>query len=300
MNNKVKNIVSLFLDFIVFLLSVIGFLLMFFLGKDSGLSSHGFSSLRYFTVLSNLFMGLISFLMFISMLIAMKKRREMSEKWLVLSHVATVSVTITFLVVAFFLAIKAQLDGRGYFSMFRGSNLIFHFILPVLAILNFTIFEKGKKMPFYSLFFAYIPIVLYGIFYVCNFYFHWVISNEGNYDWYGFLSNGNAIQLMLVLFAFILITFLISFGLAFFNGLSFRKDKVEVCSPPKEKEEEVILSDDVVGFTRVASEKARTINEVVESTEDYDKVQETVSTETGTIHVITKKVMKAKKKEQTK
>lgn len=300
MNNKVKNIISLSLNFIVFLLSVIGFLMMFFLGKDSGLSSHGFSSLRYFTVLSNLFMGLISFLVFISMLIAVKKKKEMSEKWLVLSHAATVSVTITFLVVVFFLAIRAQLDGRGYFSMFRGSNLIFHFILPVLAILNFTIFEKGKKMPFYSLFFAYIPIVLYGVFYVCNFYFHWVLSNDGNYDWYGFLSNGNALQLILVLLAFILITFLISFGLAFLNGLSFKKKKVEACSLPKEKEEEVILSDDVVGFTRVASEKARTINEVVESTEDYDKVQETVSTETGTIHVITKKVMKAKKKEQRK
>ncbi len=204
MNKKTYTTLNLISDFLIFALMITGFFIMFFTTKNNVLASKGFSSLKYFTVQSNIFMGLMAL---ISAIFILMKRESVLV--IVLKYIATVAVTLTFMTVMVYLG-----PAYGYGMMFNGANLIFHLLLPVLSILHFLFLEpKLKEFKFRNTLYALIPLLIYGTFYLINVGYH---GGEGNldYDWYLFAAKGMGLGIV-VMFLMIGLTYLFSLALYF-------------------------------------------------------------------------------------
>ena len=120
---------------------------------------------------------------------------------------ATVSVGLTFFTVFGYLGPIAE---GGIFSLLKNSNLFLHLIIPVLSMVNFSIFEKTNKLKFKYSFLGVIPTMVYSIFYLTNVLAH--IENgkvSPIYDWYWFVQGGVWTAVIVVPVIFIL-TYLIS------------------------------------------------------------------------------------------
>ena len=175
------------------------------------LTATKFGALKFFTVDSNILVGVAALLMAISQYRVMKGTKEKVAQWLyTLKLVATVGVVITMLVTVFYLGFVVS---TGYFSLFQGSNFFFHLLVPVLSVIGFVFFEKTDCIAFKCNFFSFIPLVLYGIYYAVSVLTH--MENgvvQPGYDWYQFFKLGTTS--MLIVYPFFLgFSFLISFSL---------------------------------------------------------------------------------------
>ena len=147
-------------------------------GDGEGLASSGVSNLKYFTVLSNEFCGIIAALWLVCDLLGKKLP-------VVLKLTAASAVALTFLIVAAFLA-PMYPD----LNLYENANLWFHLILPLTAVIEFVILRTDKKIPFKFTVVSALPAVLYGIGYLVNI----LVNGKGEWpdtnDWYGFLNWG--------------------------------------------------------------------------------------------------------------
>lgn len=173
------------------------------------LTATKFGALKFFTVDSNILVGVAALLMAISQYRVMKGTKEKVAPWLyTLKLVATVSVVITMLVTVFYLGFVVP---TGYLSSFQGSNFFFHLLVPVLSVIAFVLFEKTDCIAFKCNFFSFIPLVLYGIYYAVSVLTH--MENgvvQPGYDWYQFFKLGA--KSMLIVYPFFLgFSFLISY-----------------------------------------------------------------------------------------
>ena len=152
-------------------------------------SAGGLGSLRYFTVDSNLLLGIVALIAALYEGWAASGKKESVPSFIyVLKLMGTVGTTLTMLVTAFYLAPTSM---YGYFSLFAKSNLFLHLINPVLALIVFLGFERSKKISFSHTFTGILPMVLYSIYYLEEAFRH----SEGGviqtgYDWYRFFVMG--------------------------------------------------------------------------------------------------------------
>ncbi len=177
------------------------------------LSAAKLASLKYFTVDSNILMGIFALWAALDQGKVLKgKKADVSALTYVLKLTGTVGVTLTMLVTIFFLG---PTMGRtyGFFSLFEKSNFFLHLLNPVLSIIVFLCFEKSSKIKFKNTFMAVIPLVIYGVYYVTEALTHMTdgVINKG-YDWYGFFVLGVR-SAYIVLPLITIITWLISFAL---------------------------------------------------------------------------------------
>ena len=176
--------------------------------QRSCLNLQNFGMLRFFTVESNLLMGVASFIFAINEVQVIKgKKEEISKRIYILKLMATTAVGLTFFVVFAYLGPIAT---TGLSSLLKNSNLFFHLIIPVLSILNFVLFEKTDKISFKNIFYGIIPTAVYGCYYLFNVLIHMENGKVSTtYDWYWFVQNGvwTAIIVVPVIF---LITYIIS------------------------------------------------------------------------------------------
>ena len=167
------------------------------------------NTFRMFTTQSNVISGVVGLIIVIfEILILLKKRNELPNWVKVVKMVTTTGVTLTFIVVVFYLGFVAVSQGRNYFIVFRNTNVFFHFLTPVSAILSFILFEGTDGIKFKLTFLNVIHMVGYSIFYAINVFTH--LSSDGKvqrkYDWYYFVQGENwtfaimAIGLLLVTF----------------------------------------------------------------------------------------------------
>jgi len=176
MKSKVRIILNAALAVTVFTV----WILSFFFWRDSALGGSGWADLKYFTVQSNLLVGVVAVLWVVVYVI----KRE-TPLWLsVLRYVAASAVFVTFSVVVLFLG-----PMYGYGRMYYGANLFFHLIIPLVAVAESALF--GEEISFKQSFFAMIPPVVYGIGYVTN----CIVNGVGTWDtvrndWYSFLEWG--------------------------------------------------------------------------------------------------------------
>ena len=152
-------------------IAVFGAWLSMFFRGGGFLASAGVRSLRYFTTLSNLLEGVAAAALAVTLI-----RGKDPAKLGVFKLVATAAVTLTFLVVVLFLG-----PLYGYPRMFRGANLWFHLIIPLVAIAEFIAFN-GAEIPKKKRLWVVISPLVYGTVYLIN-----ILMNgaEGN-DVYGF------------------------------------------------------------------------------------------------------------------
>lgn len=208
MNDKTKK--AYILNICIFALEVfaVGWMMS---GLSAGvLSAPRLSTLKYFTIDSNILMGIFALIAaFDQGRVLRGKKDEVSDEIYVLKLFGTVGVTLTMLVTIFFLG---PTIGRtyGFFSLFEKSNFFLHLANPVLSIIIFLCFEKSTKIAFRHTFTGTIPMVLYAVYYVSETVRHMengVIAK--GYDWYGFFFLGikSAFIVLPILF---IITWLIS------------------------------------------------------------------------------------------
>ncbi|MBR6476298.1 MAG: hypothetical protein IKS98_12755 [Lachnospiraceae bacterium] len=177
----------------------------------------GFRNFRYFTILSNVFSGLTA-IVYIILLICRCKAKE-GTLMSILKLASSAAVGVTFTVVLIFLG-----PLYGYGRMYVNSNLIFHLLMPLLAMAEFVVFptfgsEKGNIFSVKKCFYAGIPVVLYGIVYLINNIRGKADGATSNADFYGFLRWGYPIGILI----FVVIVF-IAVGIACF--LRFLKKKI--------------------------------------------------------------------------
>lgn len=218
MKKKLK--ISLGINIVIFILTAFSTVCMmsgiYFMGEEvSGLSSGGVEVFRFFTVQSNILMGIIALVFAIfEVRVLMKKSEYIPSKIYILKLVFTVGVVLTMITAAAFLAPSSK---NGYFSMFTNSNLFYHFVIPFLSLITFLFFEGTDKIKFKYTFAGIIPMFLYGVFYGINIFSH---LEEGKvlpvYDWYGFLKNG-VTDVFCVIPVILGATYLISYLLWEFN-----------------------------------------------------------------------------------
>ncbi len=202
--NRLEKIINL----IIVIFTVVGLVFMFKFNDESNeLVSHGVENFKYFTVLSNVFCGLVAFsqLSFDLLTIVRKKRTSGNSqadtyeakndsqdafaalygRFRITKLISTTAVALTFATIAFFLWPVYRLPG-----MYSGSNLYFHLIIPLLAIFDFILLEGEGKIPFKCTFYATVPSILYGIFYITNILINGIGEWPDTNDWYGYLNWG--------------------------------------------------------------------------------------------------------------
>lgn len=200
----------------------------------------GMMSFTYFTNLSNIFITIVLIVFLVKDLLYLLRKKELvySNMLYIIKFMATISITLTFLVFMFLLAptfpggiISAYLDGKA-------GSLCVHFITPLLAILDFIFFDdlyKPKKV--HSLY-AIVPPLVYTLFVVIagSLGLRWGTMmapyNFMNYGaktrWFGFdLSIMGAESLGIGVFYMIVILVLIFIGIGHLFLLpKIRKEKM--------------------------------------------------------------------------
>lgn len=184
-------------NIIIFVIILYSWLSMVFGRANSGFMSRGLSSLKFFTILSNLLEAL-------ACLIWIYNRNEK------IKYVATVSVTLTVMVTLLYLG-----PIFGYGMMFAGPNFWLHLAVPMTCLLEILLWNNEKYTKKDNLV-ACLSLIIYGLFYIGNN----LINGRGNWsnfnDWYGFLMWGYPVGLAIFIF---LILF------TYFIGYSIRKIK---------------------------------------------------------------------------
>ena len=153
---------------------------------DAGvLMASGLENLKYFTVLSNIFCLIVAIIFIVLSL--MRKKCP-----IILKLISVSGVALTFAIVAFFLA-PMYPD----LNMYEGSNRFFHLIVPIVAMIEFIMYEQERKMPFKYTFFAAIPSLIYGNFYLANCLINGIGEWPETNDWYGFLNWGYPVGMVI-------------------------------------------------------------------------------------------------------
>lgn len=187
---------------------------------DALLTARGVGNLKFFTVLSNVFEGIVSLALALRLLRVRRGRAEgIPHALYLLKFLAAVTVTVTFLVVAVFFG-----PWVGYPPLYRDANFFFHLVIPLMAIAEFLFLDRFDRALFRESLWAPLPALAYGIVYTANV----VVNGPGEYpdanDFYGFTYWGWPAAF--AIFAGIL---LLSWGAACFlrwgNGLGRNKDE---------------------------------------------------------------------------
>ncbi len=199
MNNKnIDDLIVIILNICIVIFTGIGTYLMWVnTDSDAGLMSSGFANLKYFTVLSNLFCGIVAVIYLIFRL----RSKELS----ILPKLMAASATgLTFLIIAAFLQpLYPDLN------LYERGNLYFHLIVPLLSMAEFFIIKTREKIPFkYTLYSAALALA-YGTYYLVNILINGIGEWPDTNDWYGFLNWGFPIGI--AIFAFVV---LMDFGIA--------------------------------------------------------------------------------------
>lgn len=153
------------------------------------LTAARWSMLKYYTVDSNILMGVAALLMGRSQRAVLKgEKKEIAPALCVLKLAGVVGVTLTMLVVVFFLA--PTMPG-GWRAMFSNSNLFLHLLIPLMSLFCFLRLERGSLTKRREALWGVSSVALYALGYALNCAVHTVDDVvPRQYDWYGFALGG--------------------------------------------------------------------------------------------------------------
>ena len=150
-------------------------------GDDRSLMAHGLRSLKYYTVLSNLFSGLAS-----ALYVAVLLTRGAPTPWsLVLKLTGASVVMVTFLTVVLFLG-----PTMGWTYMYKSGNFWLHLALPLAAAADVCLFVPVGALPFLATLAPVVFTAAYGVFYLGRILLYGRERDGVVYDFYGFLRTG--------------------------------------------------------------------------------------------------------------
>ncbi|MBR1747746.1 MAG: hypothetical protein IJ735_06015 [Clostridia bacterium] len=186
------------------------------------LITDGWGLFRYFTVLSNVLMALVSAAtLYYNVRNIVRDEYVFPAVLMKIKFAATTAVSVTFLTVVFFLSPMFSIGGSGYFTLFAGNNFFMHFSTPVIAILTFILFER-TELKFVESLYGVIPTFLYSILYVLT-----VAVFKVWEDFYGFTFGGQVFIIPISLVVMYAATFGIAVGLRALQKLCMKKVSLE-------------------------------------------------------------------------
>ena len=207
-----KNIkISLVLNILIFIMASLGAIFMVtgfkFMSNTKVLASTGLEPIKFYTVDSNILVGIASLIIIIYEYLLLKKKIKNIPKYVyILKYIATVAVSLTFLVTLFYLS---PLYGSKFLFLYQNSNLFFHLLVPLLSFISYIFYEK-IEIDYKYTYYGVSTMILYGIYYVINILIH---MDNGKvlpeYDWYGFVYGG-VLSIFIVFIIMIIITYIIS------------------------------------------------------------------------------------------
>ena len=140
-------------------LAIVGILGIIFTAQSSAFMG-GASVFFFFTVQSNIFIIIMALLFLVNeVVVLLGKNSFINQTLLHIKYVATIAITVTFLV---FFTMLAPLMGIDYLLSFNNFSL--HAIVPILAIIDFIIFDTDIKLTYKSSLLATIAPISYVIF----------------------------------------------------------------------------------------------------------------------------------------
>ncbi len=152
-------------------------------GDDRSLSHRGIGSLKYYTVLSNLFSAAVS-LVYAKGLLSMMTGAL--PAWLLVLRLSAASVVMVTFFVTFLLLIPVY----GFKALYSGGNFWLHLVCPLLAAGDTILFAPVETLPLWSTAFAMVPTALYAAGYIRAVLVHGAEENGKVYDFYDFLRWG--------------------------------------------------------------------------------------------------------------
>jgi len=176
--SKTKTIVACVLYSLIIVATVYSVLSLYF-GKNGFV--FGSMCFRFFTIDSNILMGICSIFSVIFLARVISNGNCYIPKWIsVLTFIGTAAVTLTFVTVMVFLG-----PTMGYGKLFTGGNLFMHLLTPLASIFLYCFLLPKENFKIKYCLLGLIPTLLYGIVYVlCVFVFNiWE-------DFYGFNMGG--------------------------------------------------------------------------------------------------------------
>ena len=185
MNNKTIKI-SFYINLIIVMFTIFATMIMFtgykFMnGYEIILESSNLSMLKFFTVDSNMLMGIVSFIFVIKEYKILNGEKVSITLYdYILKLVSTTAVALTFFIVFAYLG---PISEHGILSMIMNSNLFFHLLIPVLSIIDFILYEKNDLIKFKYTLFGIIPTFIYGIYYFSQV----IIFEKPAFDLYRFV-----------------------------------------------------------------------------------------------------------------
>lgn len=214
---KNLKIISIVVDLLIFILVAVSCVMMFtgfsfMKGPDVSLETTGIWFLKYFTVESNIFMGIVALIFFIRKIL----KKKITKTLYVLRFASTSAVALTFFVVFTYLSFIAP---YGVKSLVMNCNLFFHLIVPVLSMISFILFEKTNTINKKEIIYGVVPTFIYGIGYLADVLVHMENGKVSPvYDFYYFVYYGvwTAVIAVPVLFG---ISYIISFVLWKLNNI---------------------------------------------------------------------------------
>lgn len=188
-------------------------------GVDGGmLSIRGLTSLRYFTVLSNLLMAVIALVCcFSERRVATGRANDMPRNLHVLRFVGVNGVMLTFVVVMVFLG-----PTMGYLPLFLGGNFFLHLVVPILAAITLIAFRLGRAVTAKQALLGLLPMLAYAVFYCGNIVLNGVGTGLASNDWYGF-TQGGTVALPVVMTIMVVACLVLAYALWFASGGKKRK-----------------------------------------------------------------------------
>jgi hypothetical protein len=178
-------------------------------GDGTGLLTSGLGNLKYYTVLSNLFCGVVAVIRLVS---CIKNHGE--PHFVMLKFMAATVTGLTFIIVAAFLQpTYPDLD------MYQNANKWFHLIIPILAMIEFLLIHTERlEIRFKHTFLTMIPSAVYGLGYMINILIRGVGVWPNTNDWYGFLNWGWPTGIMIFI-GIVLMTWIVAVVLWLANKL---------------------------------------------------------------------------------
>ena len=189
---------SLIINSIIVILVTIATVFMFtgfkFMPDGSLLEASNMNMFRFYTVDSNILVGIVSLILIIFEVRLKKEKIKEIPKWVYnLKLMGVAGITLTFLVTLVFLS-----PMYGFYAMYNNSNLFYHLIIPILSLISYICFENYDNKYRYALL-GMIPMFIYSIYYTTEIFLH--LENgkpTWECDFYGFLQ-GNMMNIFITI-----------------------------------------------------------------------------------------------------
>lgn len=173
----------------IIIFEIIGLILLFLLPLDLWGEKWTYTeSFKFYTTDSNLLLMIICIITAIYLLLFNFKKVKKIPTWVKFGKLMiTTCTTLTMMAVLAFVPFTGLVDFKTPTGMFMNSNIFFHLLCPICAIIGYLLFEERSELKIWYTLLSVIPTAIYAIFYLSVALTH--IQPGGvinpHYDWYG-------------------------------------------------------------------------------------------------------------------